>query len=339
MISTRTPYWKYFQYLDYLADVLKSARLGNVEVLLRSPDGRNWFARPADVLGYRRRQERTRVYLRERLLTLFFGTELQSKKPVEARWPHFETFEQELWFTVLWQAVADLEPSEKPVIKHAARRWIESHLYSPGSFLWICDHLELNAERLRRRIFERAGIAAGELMSVSSIAVPSSHVQRPVIFRMLRSSGDVKERCYNIRDLAERWECAEQTVKGMIETGELKAVKIGSSWRVKPEEVLRAEERSAETALRMAPQSSGAVSFPDRSRPDTFPPEAQIVNTIRNLPVGHEKRVLRHTDQLIVLELLDVTRPGRSRLYFDNNPIPVEAPGQRRARRPARSGM
>jgi hypothetical protein len=34
--------------------------------------------------------------------------------------------------------------------------WFASNEYEPGSFLWICDHLELDAPAIRQRAFEMA---------------------------------------------------------------------------------------------------------------------------------------------------------------------------------------
>ena len=48
--------------------MLKSVWVNRQEFLLRSTDGSNWFARPADLLQYRRRRIRQRVELRERFI-------------------------------------------------------------------------------------------------------------------------------------------------------------------------------------------------------------------------------------------------------------------------------
>jgi hypothetical protein len=38
-------------------------------------------------------------------------------------------------------------------VQYFARLWFESSSYDPGSYKWICDCLELNADYFRRRLF------------------------------------------------------------------------------------------------------------------------------------------------------------------------------------------
>jgi hypothetical protein len=66
--------------------------------------------------------------------------------------------ERELWLSVLAQCVEDLfgpEPargSKRWHLRQSAANWIESPSYSPGSLLWICDHLGLDSNDMRKKI-------------------------------------------------------------------------------------------------------------------------------------------------------------------------------------------
>ena len=61
--------------------------------------------------------------------------------------------ERQLWAAVLGLALEDLEGTNTG---NRARAWFASDYYEPGSFLWICDHLELDALAIRHRAFEIA---------------------------------------------------------------------------------------------------------------------------------------------------------------------------------------
>ena len=63
--------------------------------------------------------------------------------------------ERGLWTAVLQLAVDDLASSD-PRRRRLARAWFDSTKHGPGSCLWICDHLEINAAWLRRQLFEMA---------------------------------------------------------------------------------------------------------------------------------------------------------------------------------------
>jgi hypothetical protein len=65
------------------------------------------------------------------------------------------TDERGLWAAVLQLAAVDLT-SANARLSRPARAWFESTKRGPGSFLWICDHLEINASWIRRRVFETA---------------------------------------------------------------------------------------------------------------------------------------------------------------------------------------
>jgi hypothetical protein len=64
--------------------------------------------------------------------------------------------ERRLWAAVLCQAVCDLR-YHRSALQHFTRLWFESDKREPGSFLWVCELLELDASWLRRRLLEMAG--------------------------------------------------------------------------------------------------------------------------------------------------------------------------------------
>jgi hypothetical protein len=57
---------------------------------------------------------------------------------------------QRLWLAVLMQAINDFTYSYE---RARLKPWFTSDNRDPGSFKWICDHLELDSSRLRRQIF------------------------------------------------------------------------------------------------------------------------------------------------------------------------------------------
>jgi hypothetical protein len=71
--------------------------------------------------------------------------------------------ENRLWAAVILRAIADLlalethaDRTKQRSLKYRARTWLSSSARYPGSFKWICQFLDLDSERLRRRIFEIA---------------------------------------------------------------------------------------------------------------------------------------------------------------------------------------
>src|SRR2546426_10795076 len=60
-----------------------------------------------------------------------------------------------LWLAVLVQAINDLAHTDERqrLRRHFTRLWFISGNYDPGSFHWICDHLDLDPSWLRRRLF------------------------------------------------------------------------------------------------------------------------------------------------------------------------------------------
>jgi hypothetical protein len=61
--------------------------------------------------------------------------------------------EQTLWSSVLTQAIEDL--SGPDLIAKPARAWLTSKNTTPGSLIWICDHLELDPAAVRQSVLRR----------------------------------------------------------------------------------------------------------------------------------------------------------------------------------------
>ncbi len=69
----------------------------------------------------------------------------------------------ELWKEVLKKAVDDAKegPSEREIkdyiycTKANAKEWIKGKSEEPGSFIWVCDLLDLQPSAVRREIFGR----------------------------------------------------------------------------------------------------------------------------------------------------------------------------------------
>ena len=67
--------------------------------------------------------------------------------------------EKRLWAAVLLQAAKDVSgftyvysESQRSMIQRSARAWFASNYYETGSYLWICDLLELEPSWIRRRM-------------------------------------------------------------------------------------------------------------------------------------------------------------------------------------------
>jgi hypothetical protein len=59
--------------------------------------------------------------------------------------------ERHLWAAVLGLAFDDLRDKRTgTACLQTTRLWLASNISEPGSFLWICDYLELDAESIRR---------------------------------------------------------------------------------------------------------------------------------------------------------------------------------------------
>ena len=58
-----------------------------------------------------------------------------------------------LWVAVLGQAIKDL--SEKEAIRESAINWLRNKgITGVGSFLWICDTLHFDPDKIRAGIFK-----------------------------------------------------------------------------------------------------------------------------------------------------------------------------------------
>lgn len=75
--------------------------------------------------------------------------------------PELTTPERQLWAAVLLRAIKDiaglntyLPPVVRTCVQRSAKTWIESPVCGPGSFLWICDRLGLDAEAVRRQVLK-----------------------------------------------------------------------------------------------------------------------------------------------------------------------------------------
>jgi hypothetical protein len=63
-----------------------------------------------------------------------------------------ETPEAELWRAVIDQAIADLSD---PDFEQAAVEWFASVSEQPGTFRWVCEHLNLNASAVCSALAQR----------------------------------------------------------------------------------------------------------------------------------------------------------------------------------------
>lgn len=51
-------------------------------------------------------------------------------------------------------------------------------------------------------------------------------------------------RVFNLSDVAERWDCSEAHVRKVVETGELRAFRIGKLWRIRGDAIDEFEARA-----------------------------------------------------------------------------------------------
>jgi hypothetical protein len=78
-----------------------------------------------------------------------------------------------LWTRVLLQAIWDMagvrvntSARYVPQIQRSARAWICSRIESPGSFVWTCNCLSLDADTVRRHIFSKSTAQLSALSEV-----------------------------------------------------------------------------------------------------------------------------------------------------------------------------
>lgn len=84
--------------------------------------------------------------------------------PEEEIQPHLDLgWERALWHAVLVQAIRDVVsgPEEfesglsEEDCRRAAQHWVNDSKDEPRRFLWVCDHLDLEPNAVRRQIAER----------------------------------------------------------------------------------------------------------------------------------------------------------------------------------------
>ncbi len=81
--------------------------------------------------------------------------------------PKHLTAQQRLWAAVLDNAVMSLEQRgifsygkgnikrQKRTLRNESLTWLQSDLTTPGSFIFICDTLDINPDFLRARLFKK----------------------------------------------------------------------------------------------------------------------------------------------------------------------------------------
>mgnify|MGYP001811786053 CR=1 FL=1 len=86
---------------------------------------------------------------------------------VNATIPDLKMPERNIWLAVINQAIFDLRKDHRSLKSHSARKcgqrsmaklnsqraryWLfESRLHGPGSLAWICEHLSLDIDAVRR---------------------------------------------------------------------------------------------------------------------------------------------------------------------------------------------
>lgn len=93
--------------------------------------------------------------------------------------------EKILWLNVLLQAMLDMAgvdpcatPARIPLLKRSARGWIESARTDPGSFLWICNSLDIDIEFARAALLNRAA----ELAQAKALEGSNGFAYQPRVF-------------------------------------------------------------------------------------------------------------------------------------------------------------
>jgi len=64
---------------------------------------------------------------------------------------------RQLWASVISQAICDVDLRGDRVVRAQAVRWLNSDAQNEGSLRWICDMLDLDADRIRMRCMSRTG--------------------------------------------------------------------------------------------------------------------------------------------------------------------------------------
>lgn len=64
---------------------------------------------------------------------------------------------RQLWASVISQAICDVDLRGDRVVRAQAMRWLNSDAQNEGSLRWICDMLDLDADRIRMMCMSRTG--------------------------------------------------------------------------------------------------------------------------------------------------------------------------------------
>jgi hypothetical protein len=77
--------------------------------------------------------------------------------------------ERGLWTAVLSQAIDDLKGVGPSTLQLVSRQWFESGNYEPGSYLWICDHLEIDALAIRAQVLASDSVELAKVRGCGDI--------------------------------------------------------------------------------------------------------------------------------------------------------------------------
>ena len=80
-----------------------------------------------------------------------------NKERIETKTP-----EAELWRAVIDQAIDDLSD---PNLREAAVEWFTSVSEQPGTFRWVCHHLDLNASAVWSALIQRKDRKSAKLVA------------------------------------------------------------------------------------------------------------------------------------------------------------------------------
>jgi hypothetical protein len=82
--------------------------------------------------------------------------------------------EAELWRAVIDQAIDDLSD---PDLGEAAVEWFTSVSEQPGTFRWVCEHLDLDASAVRSALLQRKDVKNRAKLFVCADASPSKRLK------------------------------------------------------------------------------------------------------------------------------------------------------------------
>lgn len=55
----------------------------------------------------------------------------------------------------------------------------------------------------------------------------------------------MEKKSFRVDELAHEWDVADRTIRRLIERGDLEAVKVGDTWRIKREEIEKYERQNS----------------------------------------------------------------------------------------------